>query len=92
MSKRSRNDECGNEQVKKFFATNSEYNLNSLSNRKYENQMDICYDSSSEENEINVFNNTSTKVVLVKESSSSEILNMDFYPNLHRHITNKIGW
>ncbi|KAL6609245.1 hypothetical protein U3516DRAFT_390234 [Neocallimastix sp. 'constans'] len=50
--------------------------------------MEICY----EDNEINVFSNKTAKVVIVKEISSSEILNMDFYPNLHRNITNKVGW
>jgi len=54
--------------------------------------MDICYDSSNDDIEINDFNNTTAKVVLVKETSSAEILNMDFYPNLHRHIINKVGW
>ncbi|KAL6605436.1 hypothetical protein U3516DRAFT_784222 [Neocallimastix sp. 'constans'] len=91
MSKRSRNDDYDNEQTKKFFSTNTEYNLNPQSNRKFENQMDICYDSSNDDIEINDFNNTTAKVVLVKETSSAEILNMDFYPNLHRHIINKVG-
>ncbi|ORX87494.1 hypothetical protein BCR32DRAFT_289316 [Anaeromyces robustus] len=92
MSKRERIEDNENGQVKKFFATNTQYNLNPQSNKKFENQMDICYDSNPEDNEMSDINNTTTKVVLVKESHSSEILNMDFYPNLHRHITNKIGW
>ncbi|KAG4091351.1 hypothetical protein H8356DRAFT_952840 [Neocallimastix lanati (nom. inval.)] len=89
MSKRNRNDESDNEQTKKIFTSNKESNINpQSSNKKFENDMEICY----EDNEINVFSNKTAKVVIVKEISSSEILNMDFYPNLHRNITNKVGW
>jgi len=54
--------------------------------------MDICYDSNSDDSIITDVSNSSARVVVVKESHSSEILSLDFYPGLHRHITNKIGW
>ncbi|ORX43773.1 hypothetical protein BCR36DRAFT_586479 [Piromyces finnis] len=95
MSKRSRNNDNENEHVKKFFSTYSK-NLNSQINREYDNQMDIYYDSNSDDSIMtdNSSNGaySSAKVVVVKESQSSEILSLDFYPGLHRHIINKIGW
>jgi len=54
--------------------------------------MDICYDFNTSDCEMKNVNNTTAKLVVVKESHSSEILNLDFYPGLHRNITNKVGW
>jgi len=91
MNKRRRNDEEENEQVKKYFSTNTQDNLNSQLHIKYENQMDICNDiNDCEMTDVNKI--PSAKLIVVKESHSSEILSLDFYPGLHRNITNKVGW